>query len=104
ESVFFDSAGRRARPDAFLLAPARVVLRRLASSDTAVDLSTGRGEVPLLHPEAVASAECKPLQCEMQNGKLIARGASSLVNTIEIKLHLVPHVFIAGKEGLEPQP
>jgi hypothetical protein len=76
---------------------------RLLPVDAAVDLATGQGEVPLLHPEAVGSAECGQLTCEMTEGRLVVRGASSLVSSFELKLRLVPHVFVTRKEQLETQ-
>ncbi len=101
----FDSDGRRVGSDAFSLVPARIVLRRLLPLDASLDLSAGQGEAPLIHPEAIASAECSaPLQCEMAAGKLIVRGAASLASTIELKLRLRPHVWLAVKDGLDAQP
>lgn len=99
--VFYDALGRLMPEDNFALRPARVVLTRLIPADAAVDLATGQGEVPLVHPEAVGSAECGPLSCEMSEGRLVVRGASSLVNAIDVKLRLVPHVFALRKEQLE---
>jgi hypothetical protein len=104
DAVFYDANGRRMAPEAFKLDPARVVLRRIVPSDAAVDLSTGHGEIPLVHPEVVASAECKQLHCEMDEGTLIVRGASSLVSQLEVKLRLRPHVTLALRDGFESQP
>jgi hypothetical protein len=104
DASFYDAMGRPVPADAFSLSPVRIVLRRLVPSDAAVDLSTGRGEVPLVHPEAVASAECKAVQCEMANGTLEVRGASSLVNQVEVKMRLLPHMTLAVKDGFDAQP
>jgi hypothetical protein len=103
-AVFFDASGRRAPPDTFAFEPARIVLRKLVPTGATVDLSTGRGQVPLVHPEAVASAECKALQCEMTSGALVVHGASNLINQLEIKLRLLPHIAFATKDGSEQQP
>jgi len=102
-AVFYDAAGRLIPPESFVLRPSRVVLTRLLPADAAVDLATGQGEVPLLHPEAVGSAECGQLSCEMTDGRLIVRGASSLVSSFELKLRLVPNVFVARKDQLDTQ-
>jgi hypothetical protein len=102
-AVFFDASGRKADPSTFAFVPARIVLRKLVPSNATVDLSTGRGEVELVHPEAVASAECKGLSCEMVDGSLVVHGASSLTNQLEVKLRLVPHVVFATKEGFDQQ-
>ncbi|MET0341770.1 MAG: hypothetical protein ABW252_12270 [Polyangiales bacterium] len=100
-AAFYDTAGRRMTPESFALLPAKVTLTRLVPTDAAIDLATGQGEVPLVHPEAVGSAECGQLQCEMSNGRLIVRGATSLVNTVDLKLRLVPHVYMLRKEQLD---
>ncbi len=102
--VNYDSEGIPAKPGSFTLVPARVTLTRLVPAEAAVDLATGQGEVPLIHPETVASADCGALQCEMTNGKLTVRGASSLVNSLEVKLRLLPHVFLLKQEALDAQP
>jgi hypothetical protein len=102
-ALFFDAQGKRLPPDTFALVPARVVLTRLVPADASVDLASGQGEVPLVHPEAVGSAECAPLSCEMSDNKLLVRGASSLVNTVDVKLRLIPHVFMMRKDALDAQ-
>ena len=45
---------------------ARVHITRLAPPDPAIDLATGQGEVPLAHPEALVSADCGALSCELE--------------------------------------
>jgi hypothetical protein len=103
DSTFYDGAGRMIPPESFVLRPTRVLLSRLVPADAAVDLATGQGEVPLVHPEAVGSAECGQLSCEMIEGRLVVRGASSIVSSIEIRLRLVPHVFVMRKDQPEAQ-
>jgi hypothetical protein len=100
-SVLFDASGRRALPEVFVLAPARVTLTRLVPPDATVDLATGQGEVPLVHPEAVASAECSPLPCELVDKKLSVRGTSNLVSALDVKLRLRPRVFLQRQESLD---
>jgi hypothetical protein len=104
DAVFFDAGGRRIPAEAFTLVPARVILRRLVPSGAAVDLSAGHGEVPLVHPEAVASAECKALSCEMTEGELLVRGATNLVNQLEVKIRLRPRVVLVVREIFDSQP
>lgn len=101
DAAFFDASGRRLAPETFRLTPARVTIARLVPADAAVDLATGQGEVPLVHPEVVGSADCGQLQCEMSEGKLVVRGASNLVNAVELRLRLVPHVYVSRKDQLE---
>ncbi|HYP90127.1 MAG TPA: hypothetical protein VEQ59_18280, partial [Polyangiaceae bacterium] len=54
----FDAQGQALPPDGLPLPVARVVIGRLLGSDSAIDLSMGRTEVSLAHPEALASADC----------------------------------------------
>jgi len=100
-STWYDVSGRRVPPESFSLLASRITLTRLVPTDAAVDLATGQGEIPLVHPEAVGSADCGQLSCEMAGGQLIVRGATSLVNSIEVKLRLVPHVFMLRKDQLD---
>jgi hypothetical protein len=104
DAVLFDAQGRRAKENAFTLVPARVVMRQLFAADAAVDLASGAGEIPLVHPEAVSSADCGALQCEMSNGQLMVRGASRLVSVLEVKLRLRPHVFFLKNDAPDSQP
>jgi hypothetical protein len=99
--VTFDAGGRRALPDVFMLAPARVIIARLLPTDAKVDLATGQGEVPLVRPEAVASAECSPLPCTLEDKRLTVRGGTRLVNSLEVRLKLRPQVFLQRREALE---
>jgi hypothetical protein len=94
DATFFDALGRRVSTDTFAVRPARSTLVRVVMADASVDLSAGQGEVPLSHPEAVASADCGVLSCEMIGGKLIVRGGSNAVTTVEVKVRLVPDVFV----------
>jgi hypothetical protein len=100
-AVFFDAQGRRISLDSMRIAPARTTLSRVIAPDASVDLSTGQGEIPLVHPEAVAAAECGALVCEMIGGKLVVRGASSVVHSLEVKLRLMPHVFVFRRDNFE---
>ena len=35
------------------------------------------------------SAECSPLQCEESGGKVVVRGAASLVNALDLRVRLL---------------
>jgi hypothetical protein len=98
DATFFDALGRRVNPDTFAVRPARATVLRVVMADASVDLSTGQGEIPLSHPEAVSSAECGALSCEMLGGKLIVRGGSNAVTSVEVKVRLVPDVFVYRNE------
>jgi hypothetical protein len=103
KAILFDLEGRRASHEEFALVPARVTLRQLFPADASVDLATGHGEVPLVHPEAVSSADCGALRCEMSNGKLVVRGASKLVSWLDIKVRLRPHVVLLKNDAVDTQ-
>jgi hypothetical protein len=100
-AIFYDLAGLKVAVESLALHPARTTLLRVVTPDASVDLSTGQGEVPLLHPEAVQSADCGALSCEMLNGKLVLRAGAKAVSSIELKLRLVPDVFVSRKDNLE---
>jgi hypothetical protein len=99
----YDAEGHLAKDSVFALVPARVTIARLLLPDPSVDLGTGEGEIPLVHPEAVASADCGALTCEMSNGQLVVRGAAALVSSLEVKLRFRPHVYLLKKDALEAQ-
>jgi hypothetical protein len=100
----FDQEGKSVPPVTFTLTPARIVLDSLLPADSAIDLSTGRGEVPISHVEAIASVECGPAHCELSGSKLVVKGLSAGVNAIDVKLRLAPHVFLQKKDGADAQP
>jgi hypothetical protein len=101
DAVFFDAAGRRVPQESLIVTPAQVILTQLSPANATVDLSTGSGQVPLTHPEAVSRADCGTLTCEMKDGKLLVRGGSRLVHTLEVKLTLAPRVFVLRKDTRE---
>ncbi len=104
EVTVYDSDGRPLGPEAFTLTPALVVVSHVLSADAAVDLSTGMGEVPLVHPEAVSAVECAGAACRLANGKLVVRADTSLVNSIDVKVTLAPGVAFKQEDRLEPHP
>ena len=104
ELTAYDSEGRPLGPDAFAVTPALVVVSRLLPPDAAVDLSTGIGDVPLVHPEAVSAVECSGAVCSLANGKLVVRAAASLVNSIDVKVTLARDLAFKQEERLEPHP
>ncbi|MFT3922767.1 MAG: hypothetical protein QM778_09550 [Myxococcales bacterium] len=100
-AVTFDASGRRADGEVFSLSPARVTIARVFPQGATVDLATGVGEVPLVHPDAVAAAECSPLPCEFANKTLTVRGATNLVSALDVRVRLRPHVFLQHNEAVE---
>ena len=103
EITAFDSDGKPIDATQFTLIPAQVLVSRLIPADAAVDLSTGLGEVPLAHPEAVASVECTGAACSLAGGKLVVRGQTSFVSSVEVKLTLVHGVLFKHDDHLDPK-
>lgn len=99
----FDAQGQAVPPDGLPLPPARIVLGRLLTSDSAIDLSVGRGELPLAHPEAVAGADCGALECAFVGHRLLLKSTAA-ASTTELKLRLAPRVFFQRKGALETTP
>jgi hypothetical protein len=99
----FDAQGQAVAPDGVPVAAARIVVSRLLSSDNAIDLSMGRSEVPLAHPEAVAGAECGVLDCSFASQKLVITSTAP-VATAELRIKLLPRVFLQRKAMLEAAP
>jgi len=111
-------AGGRAGPDvtnygadgellsqaSLALPPSRVVLSNVVPSDASIDLSTGRGEVSLSHPDAVAGVDCGAQRCEIVRDALLVRSLSSNVNSVDVKFRLIPGVFVAKGAGFDATP
>ncbi|HWA76935.1 MAG TPA: hypothetical protein VG937_31590 [Polyangiaceae bacterium] len=100
----FDAEGRAQPASAFVLPVARVLLTRLVPADAAIDLSTGQGEIPLSHPEVTSAVDCTGANCSLFAGKIMVRGQSSLVSSVDVRLRLLPHVFYKKGENTDAQP
>jgi len=100
----FDSDGKLAPPESFVLAPARVLLGGVVPPDASIDLSTGRGEVELLHPEAIASVDCGNQRCELAKNALLVRSLSSNVSSVDVKFKLIPGVFVSKGSATDATP
>src|SRR4051812_45270575 len=53
--------------------PARVLIERALPLEAVVDLQADVSRVPLVHPEAVAGAECTDADCEIEGTDLVVR-------------------------------
>ncbi len=100
----FDANGRLASTDAFNLTPARVNLVNLLPPDASIDLSTGSGQVPILHAESITAVDCGDARCDIVRDKLTVRTLSSNVNSIDVKFKLLSGVFLEKGLGFEPAP
>lgn len=99
----FDAQGQPLPPDGIPINGARIVIGRLLATDSAIDLSMGRTEVALAHPEAVAAAECGVLDCSFVAQKLLVTSTAP-VTSAELRLRLLPRVFLQRKAALDATP
>lgn len=104
EVTDYDSDGSVVAREDRLLTPARVVIANVVPEDASIDLSSGRGEVELTHPEAVASVDCGSERCETVRDALLVRSLSSNVSSVDVKFRLVPGVFVAKGSSVEATP
>jgi hypothetical protein len=102
--VDYDADGKVVPPASAILVPARVVLSSIISADASIDLSTGRGEVELTHPDAVAGVDCGSQRCEIFHNALVVRSLSSNVSSVDVKFRLVPGVFVAKGTSMDATP
>lgn len=99
----FDAQGQPVPLDGVPLPAARIVIGRLLTGDSAIDLSMGRSELPLVHPEAVAGVDCGVLDCAFASKKLTITSTAP-VSTAELRLRLSPRVLFQHKGVLEATP
>jgi hypothetical protein len=99
----FDAQGQLLPSEGAPLPAARVVIGRLLVSDSAIDLSMGRAEVPLAHPEAVAGADCAALDCAMVSRNLVV-SSTTPVTAAELRLRLAPRVVLQRRGAFETAP
>jgi hypothetical protein len=99
----FDARGQAVPLDGVPLSPARIVIGKLVAADGAIDLSMGRGELPLAHPEAVAGADCGALDCTFSAKRLLVTSTAPL-GSAEVRVRLSPRVFLQRKGQLETAP
>lgn len=100
----YDADGKLVPAANLVLVPARVVLSSVVSADASIDLSTGRGEVELTHPDAVAGVDCGAQRCEIFHNALVVRSLSSNVSSVDVKFRLVPNVFLSKGTGVDGAP
>lgn len=82
------------------IVPARWIVSSWLTQERHVDLSTGDARLGLMHPEAIASVDCDQGRCELLESGLRIRATSGSARTLLLKIHLTPHVFARGADGL----
>jgi hypothetical protein len=99
--VTFDATGRAVDDAELHLPVARVLLGRILPVSRAVDVASGEGSVPLVHPEAVSSVDCGQARCELSEGAILVRAVPAAVTTLQVRIRLLPRVFLARGDALE---
>jgi hypothetical protein len=100
----YDLDGKPMPAGALSLTPARVLISNVVPPDASIDLSTGRGEVELTHPDAIVGVECGVQRCELSRKGLLVHSLSSNVSSVDVKFQLLPGVFQAKGTGFEATP
>jgi hypothetical protein len=56
----------------------------------------------LAHPEAVSSVDCGPASCEIGERGVLVQGLPGPASSVTLRLRLIPRVFMARGEALDP--
>lgn len=97
----YDAAGNVVAPETFRLRPGRVVLTQPLIQSGGVDVSRGPGSVALSHSEALASVDCGPVRCEVNEGTVSLRNVPGVDVSVTLRLRLAPRIYFARGEVLE---
>lgn len=100
--VTFDAFGNRVDGEALRLRPSRVVLTKPLVQTSGVEVTSGPARVVLTHPEAVASVDCGAASCELGERGVLVQALPGPASSITLRLRLVPRVFAAHGDALEP--
>ena len=97
----YDLGGQPVDPAVFALRPARTVIGKLLPPGASIDISSGTGQLPLVHPAAVAAADCGVARCEVGEGTVTVRSVPGLATQVTVQLRLVPRVFLQRGDKLD---
>jgi hypothetical protein len=93
--ITYDKHGDPLSPDQTRLAVARLLISRMVPEARMVDVARGAGKLALVHPEAVASADCGPARCEATADGLVVASVPAAAPKLAVKFQLLPRVFYA---------
>jgi hypothetical protein len=99
--VTFDAGGQVVDPASFVLHPARTVIARLLPPGGSIDISSGAGRLPLLHPQAVAAVDCGAARCEVSDGAVVVRAVPGLATQVTLRLNLAPRIYLQRGDKLD---
>jgi hypothetical protein len=105
EVTTYDASARRVAMDELLLRPGRLVVSALVPPDVSIDLAGGTASrIPLVHPEAVAGADCGAASCAVSGGVVVVGGLSSVSGSLSMRLRLVPRVVLLRGDTADTTP
>jgi hypothetical protein len=99
--VTYDTGGQVVDPAVFLLRPARTVIAQLLPPAASIDISSGTGQLTLLHPRAVASVDCGVARCEVGEGSIAVRAVPGLATQVTLQMKLAPRVYLQRGDKLD---
>ena len=99
--ITYNKRGEPLSPEQMRLPVARVVISRMMPDARIVDVAHGAGKVPLVHPEAVAGADCGVARCATNAEGLVVASVPASAPKIALRLQLSPRVFFARGDLLD---
>jgi hypothetical protein len=93
DAVLFNAEGKQRPPDAFAITPSRTEVTNLLPPKASVDVSSGMGRLPLVHPEVVQSVDCRAVRCAVDAGILVVQAPPASVSSIDVQFRLAAHVY-----------
>jgi hypothetical protein len=99
--VSYDAGGQLADTDRFVLHPARTVIAHLLPAAGSIDISSGTGQLALVHPLAAASVDCGLARCDLADGAVIVRGVPGLATQLTVQIKLAPRVYLQRGDKLD---
>lgn len=97
----YDASGRVVDPESMRLRPGRVVLTQPLVQSSGIDVSKGPATVAVSHSEAIATADCGLVRCEVGDGVISVRNVPGVDATVTLRLRLTPRVLFARGDALE---
>jgi len=99
--ITYDKRGEALAADQMRLPVARVLISRMMPDARIVDVAHGAGKVPLVHPEAVAGADCGVARCATNAEGLIVASVPAAAPKLALRVQLSPRVFFARGDLLD---
>jgi hypothetical protein len=101
DAVTYDRAGEVLPKDQLGLPIARLAISRMMPDVPMVNVASGEGKLPLVHPEAVSGVECGAVRCEIVADGLLVGSVPAAAASVTVKLRLSPRVFATRGDALD---